>query len=110
MGYVYFIQAEDSGLIKIGRAADPIRRLAAMQTGSAEPLRILRTIRAADDKALERDMHRRFSNCRVRGEWFHPSSALATFTGATDALGGPAERARLADAGWAKIKAFSADG
>lgn len=110
MGYVYFIEAEESGLIKIGRAADPGRRLAAMQTGSAEPLRLLRTIATDDDKTLERTFHRRFAGSRHHGEWFEPSPGLTKFAGAADQLGGAAERRRLADLATAKLTAWRAEG
>lgn len=110
MGYVYFIEAEESGLIKIGRAANPIRRLAAMQTGSAEPLRLARTIRTDDDKHLERELHRRFAADRVRGEWFDPSDDLLKFAWVVDALGGAAGRRALCDAADAKVAAWRAQG
>ncbi len=38
---IYFIQAEQSGLIKIGKANQVYKRLQTLQTGSPEKLRVL---------------------------------------------------------------------
>jgi len=62
---VYFIQAGESGPVKIGKAGDPIARLKALQTGSAARLNLLAVI-DADEHAL----HDRFADHRVAGEWF----------------------------------------
>lgn len=73
MSYVYLIEATESRRLKIGVARDPLRRLATLQTGSPEPLRLLHTrhcetTRAA--KSLERALHRRFEPFHIHGEWF----------------------------------------
>lgn len=72
--FVYFILAANSGLIKIGSAVDPASRLRVLQTGSPEPLRLIRTIPGGAE--LERQLHRDFAADRVHGEWFRPSEVL----------------------------------
>lgn len=72
--HVYFIEASTSGLIKIGCAGDPQARLASLQTGSPEPLRLLAT--EAGGQPGERVLHRRFAASRSHGEWFRPTADL----------------------------------
>ncbi len=71
---VYFIQSGDAGPIKIGLAWDAHKRLAALQTGHPEELRLLGTI--PGNAEVERRLHDRFSHCRIRGEWFAPDPEL----------------------------------
>lgn len=80
-GYVYFIRAANSGLIKIGRAKDPQRRLAALRTGSADVLTVLKIVATDDARQLERDLHRRFAPWRQHGEWFAPNPGLTRMAG-----------------------------
>lgn len=73
---IYFIQAEVIGNIKIGftDADDADVRLAALQTGSPVPLKILATIPGSQED--EKNLHRRFWAHRVCGEWFKPVAEL----------------------------------
>lgn len=66
--FVYFIQAGDNGPVKIGRAKDPVRRLAQIQTGSHDELHLRAIVPGASRE--ERKMHHRFAEARIRGEWF----------------------------------------
>lgn len=77
--FVYFIEATTSGLIKIGSASNPVGRLAALQTGSPERLRLLGT--EPGGAARERELHSIFAADRSHGEWFHPSEALLNLIG-----------------------------
>lgn len=72
--YVYFVQAGEDGLVKIGCASDVASRLATLQTGSPEPLRLLGV--TAGGKSAESALHRRFAHLRVRGEWFVAAEEL----------------------------------
>jgi hypothetical protein len=68
-GFIYFIQAGGrDGPIKIGRAKDPLARLADLQVANHERLRLLMTI--ADNGTLEITLHKRFNSLRIHGEWF----------------------------------------
>jgi hypothetical protein len=74
---VYFIQAGDSGLVKIGCAQDPKKRLACLQLHNHEKLRLLRVMRGM--REVEADLHHRFHEYRVRGEWFRLEGGLAEY-------------------------------
>lgn len=85
---IYFIQAGTNGPIKIGISRDPVRRLASLQTGHHETLRLLAVMEGDDrDEAV---MHRRFS-CQ-RGEWFAPTVELRAFI---ESRGIPVDTQRL---------------
>jgi hypothetical protein len=73
---IYFARQPRTDLVKIGYTyGDPARRLAALQTGHADPLHLMG---AADgDEAAERDWHARFAASRVRREWFRLTPPLA---------------------------------
>jgi len=75
--YVYFIQAETTGLIKIGVTNKPATRLKALQTGSPMLLRPLGLIEG--DTRLEAALHAQFKHLRRHGEWFEPSAELLAF-------------------------------
>jgi Meiotically up-regulated gene 113 len=69
---VYFLGEDEHGCspIKIGVAKNIERRKSALQTGNPLELRLLGWITSGDDFQLERDLHQRFAQARVRGEWF----------------------------------------
>lgn len=74
-GYVYFVMGGDR--IKIGFSRDPYRRVAAMQTSSAEPLYLLgvQPGKLSDEKWL----HNRFEKLWIHGEWFDYTGDLASY-------------------------------
>lgn len=67
---VYFIQEGENGPIKVGHAANPLHRLASLQTGNPRELRLVGSIPggAKDEKRI----HEWLSPWWIRGEWFHP--------------------------------------
>lgn len=74
--WTYFIQAVGGGPIKIGfTSRTPNERLAALQTGSPVELRIVGLLHGN----REREMHERFKDDRLHGEWFNPSRHLVVF-------------------------------
>ncbi len=74
--YTYFAQAEEGGPIKIGyTTVDPQVRLKGLQTGSPLSLRIIASI----PKNLEKQLHERFENLRLHGEWFQNDEALLAY-------------------------------
>lgn len=74
---VYFIQSGAAGAIKIGWAGKPFKRMATLQVGNAELLRMLLVL--PGDQPEEARLHSKFSDIRVRGEWFHPDPILFSF-------------------------------
>lgn len=69
---VYFIRAGENGPVKIGAAEDVAHRIANLQAGNPEPLKLLREIPGG--RQTEAALHRRFRHLRIRSEWFefHP--------------------------------------
>lgn len=67
-GYTYLIQAGKNGDVKIGSThGSPTERLRALQTGSSEPLRLVKVLEGAH---LEVELHALYAPFRTRGEWF----------------------------------------
>lgn len=80
---VYMIQAGDErGPVKIGFAANPKRRLAALQTGHPERLSILRLFDGG--KVDEASLHAKFSTFRLSGEWFSFHESMLVDVGLVD--------------------------
>lgn len=81
-GWVYFIACVDSGRCKIGFTAKPVeKRLANLQTGSSGELVMI--ARHPGTVESERELHARFSDCRLHGEWFQPNDDLRAYILAT---------------------------
>jgi hypothetical protein len=84
----YFVQAERSGLIKIGQSLDVARRVKAIVGHLQQPAHILVT----STRLSEREAHKRFARFAVDRstldpqhyrvsptEWFHPAPELIAF-------------------------------
>jgi hypothetical protein len=77
-GFVYFIQAEANGYIKIGWTdGHPSFRLKTLETAAPCLLVSLGAVRG--DSGLERDLHNLFGHLRSHGEWFRPGQELLAF-------------------------------
>jgi hypothetical protein len=88
-GYVYFVHSEQMNAVKIGRAGRPHDRMADMQVGTPDALRLLGALEASDMIAAERDQHREWSALHIRGEWFRATPELMAYA---RALPQPSER------------------
>lgn len=77
--YVYFVHAPENQAVKIGRAADPRRRIQILQVGSPGPVELLGWIRAKPADRLEAVIQGRFKRDRLRGEWFKATPELMNF-------------------------------
>lgn len=73
-GYVYFIQGQCGGAIKIGYSVNPEKRLKELQTGYPDTLVMLLMIPGSE--ATERALHRQFEASRLKGEWFRPDACI----------------------------------
>lgn len=71
---VYFIRRGESGPVKIGFSANVRKRVRSLQTGSAEPLKLLAV--AEGGEQTERFLHEQFARHRLEGEWFSPDASL----------------------------------
>ena len=76
--YIYFIQAEGGGPIKIGRSRYPRKRLYAFQTGCVDRLVLRHTVAVHERKVkqVEAKIQARFADQRLHGEWFEPNDEL----------------------------------
>jgi Meiotically up-regulated gene 113 len=76
--FLYFIQAGEIGPIKIGYSHDPATRLAELQIGNPEELRLLGAFEGPLQgiEAMEAGWHYVFWAARIRGEWFKPIPKL----------------------------------
>lgn len=72
--WIYFVQAGADGPIKIGSAQDVEGRIRNLQVSSHVELRLLGVVRATP--LHEGELHDRFSESRLRGEWFEPTAEL----------------------------------
>jgi hypothetical protein len=73
---IYFIQIDGGGPIKIGYTSgtDVRPRLRAIQTSVPYPLAVIHTM--PGELADERNLHERFAEWRMHGEWFQPGPSL----------------------------------
>ena len=85
---VYLVRCRVTGRCKIGVAGNPHARLASLQTGSPTPLELVAT--HAGGHAYERELHRRYAEHALAGEWFDgPAERFHEFFpwSSADALG-----------------------
>jgi len=68
-GYVYFIRSEISGLVKIGKTNDINTRIKKLSKEHG-PLELLGFIESEKAIKREKEIHEKFSELRVHGEWF----------------------------------------
>jgi hypothetical protein len=82
--WVYFIQAEAGGPIKIGISRDVERRRGELQRAERQALKVLATFEGTiqDESA----MHTRFAAHRLHGEWFSPAPDLLSHIAALNGV------------------------
>lgn len=68
--WLYFIECGEGGPVKIGIAGCVPSRLACLQSSNPHPLACLVAVERKVAKYLEADLHRRFADHRIHGEWF----------------------------------------
>ena len=74
---IYFIQVENNGPIKIGRAIDPKDRLKKLQIGNHKKLNLIAVI--PGKSALESKIHSDLKEFRRDGEWFNPTTEVLDY-------------------------------
>lgn len=77
--YLYAIQDQSTGYIKLGYSSNPQSRLRELQTGNSGALQLIHTAMVRPDrvKKLERQLHFELGHHRVRGEWFDLTESRA---------------------------------
>lgn len=81
---IYFVQEDFENLIKIGFAINVRSRLAGLQTGSAQELRLIGVMPGS--YADELDLHQRLEWARFRGEWYWPANEVLEIADASREL------------------------
>lgn len=83
---VYVIRAGDVGPVKIGHSwaggSVLVRRINALQVAHWERLRLIRLL--VGDETVEYELHARFADLRIRGEWFNFSRLMLRDLGFED--------------------------
>jgi hypothetical protein len=72
---VYFLQGEN-GYIKIGKSDHIWRRYRSIERHSPVRVSLVGYILTNDSDALEKELHERFKDNRMRYEWFSPTNEL----------------------------------
>jgi hypothetical protein len=67
---LYFIQSDVTGMIKIGRSKNPLKRLKQLQTGNANKLKLIAFFEGLGWR--EKLLHESLKDWSKEGEWFDP--------------------------------------
>jgi hypothetical protein len=79
-GYVYFIKLHGpEPCVKIGVTVGLDKRLAVLQWQSPYELELVGGVWSDACYRLERELHERFKDCRLRGEWFRLTPEIQEF-------------------------------
>jgi hypothetical protein len=70
--YIYAIQEEATGNIKLGISRNPSERLKQLQTGNSSKLRLLMYRKAHNKFKDEHKLHKELIEYNIHGEWFKP--------------------------------------
>ena len=68
--YVYLLQANNSGLYKIGFTRHPDHRILEIEGDVGADLDYVCTIETDDMRRLEKELHEKYAKQRLEGEWF----------------------------------------
>lgn len=71
----YIVRNPKSGLIKIGRSINPAARIKSLECGSGASLETIAILPGN----RERELHKKFSELRVFGEWFRDDGRIESF-------------------------------
>lgn len=77
MSQVYFVYAKAVNLIKIGRSAEPERRLDELRLLSPVELEIIGLVDGGSRR--EAELHQKFARYRSHGEWFYATPEIRQF-------------------------------
>ena len=70
--FIYFVEEEVTGRIKIGVTKNIKDRLRQMQAHTSSDLKLLVQVEVPDAFKIERRLHVTFRDLRIKGEWFSP--------------------------------------
>ncbi len=67
-GYVYLLEGD--GCYKIGHARDPENRVETLKIQLPYPVHLVTFVYSEDRRGLEAELHEKFADKRLNGEWF----------------------------------------
>lgn len=74
---IYFLQEKSNGFVKVGYSRDEKGALRRLRFCSVfNPFEVSIVGLMAGDKEVEAQLHKEFSNWRIRGEWFKPCKRI----------------------------------
>jgi hypothetical protein len=77
VGYLYFVQCNgERGPVKIGYAKDVDQRLSNIRMSNPYPVAVIAHVHIEYPATIEEQLHSRFGNSNIRGEWFAWSPQL----------------------------------
>jgi excisionase family DNA binding protein len=78
-GVVYFVEAEELGLVRFGATRDLPQRLATLTTENAARVRLVAALAHRDAPGYVAKLRRRFAAMHDHGDWFRPRAPLRAF-------------------------------
>ena len=79
MGFIYFIQSNRSGYIKIGFTKDVRARFMSLQRNNPEELILLGVMEGSPSR--EKRLHEDFTAHKIRGEWYRDCPEIHHYIG-----------------------------
>ena len=70
IGFIYALHVPELKAVKIGRTIDPLARIKGYQTAYPRPLRYALLLPTLTPYADERELHQRFHDHLIQGEWY----------------------------------------
>lgn len=70
IGFVYYIQEEESKNIKIGYSFNLDERLEQLQTANSQELSVIKYEKCIFPHIREKELHKQYEEYHIRGEWF----------------------------------------
>lgn len=72
--FVYFMQGENGGTIRIGYSINPSKTLISLEKGYPDKLKILLVIPEDSEKAIQ--LQNKFEHLKLKGGWFKPDKEI----------------------------------
>jgi hypothetical protein len=76
-GFIYFLQSDYNGLIKVGYTTDITKRFGSLRASNAASIGIIKVV--LGNFFLESEIKRFLKFCQHHNEWFYPHDKLLAF-------------------------------
>ncbi len=102
---IYFVYNKNHDAIKIGFSESPYERIKEIQRNCLDQLKMIGTM--PGDRNDEKSLHARFSEIRIRFEWFQNTPELMEFINNNTTNNPPPPRERHRQESWGPLPADS---